>query len=163
MGHDMIFVCMGTQVYQFDRLTKKLDELVGDGTITDEIFAQIGAAEYLPKNYEYKKFLNKDEFSKYQEEADIIISHGGTGALIGASKLGKNIVAVPRLAKYHEHVDDHQLQIVNVLEKEGYVRAVYDIDDLGKIIKEAQSNPITKSYKRESNIIPIIEHFIDSI
>lgn len=159
----MIFVCMGTQVYQFDRLTKKLDELVGDGTITDEIFAQIGAAEYLPKNYEYKKFLNKDEFSKYQEEADIIISHGGTGALIGASKLGKNIVAVPRLAKYHEHVDDHQLQIVNVLEKEGYVRAVYDIDDLGKIIKEAQSNPITKSYKRESNIIPIIEHFIDSI
>lgn len=159
----MIFVCMGTQVYQFDRLTKKLDELVGDGTITDKIFAQIGAAEYLPKNYEYKKFLNKDEFSKYQEEADIIISHGGTGALIGASKLGKNIIAVPRLAKYHEHVDDHQLQIVNVLEKEGYVRAVYDIDDLGKIIKEAQSNPITKSYKRESNIIPIIEHFIDSI
>lgn len=157
----MIFVCTGTQVYQFDRLTKKLDELVGDGTITDKIFAQIGAAEYLPKNYEYKEFLNKEEFAEYENQADIIISHGGTGALIGASKLGKNIIAVPRLAKYHEHVDDHQLQIVNVLEKEGYVRAVYDIDDLGKVINEAQKNPIIKKYERESMIIDIIIDFIE--
>lgn len=159
----MIFVCTGTQVYQFDRLTKKLDELVDDGTITDKIFAQIGAAEYLPKNYEYKKFLNKEEFAEYEHQADIIISHGGTGALIGASKLGKNIIAVPRLAKYHEHVDDHQLQIVNVLEREGYVRAVYDIDDLEKVINDALENPITKVYKRESNVISIIEGYIDSL
>lgn len=159
----MIFVCTGTQIFQFDRLTKKLDELVADGTISDKIFAQIGAAEYLPKNYEYKKFINKDEFAEYQRQADIVISHGGTGALVGASKLGKNIIAVPRLAKYNEHVDDHQLQVVHVLEKEGYVRAVYDIEDLGRVVKEALENPITKVYKRESNIIPIIETYIDSL
>lgn len=157
----MIFVCTGTQVYQFDRLTKKLDELIADGLITDKIFAQIGAAEYLPKNYEYKKFIDKDEFAEYQRQADIIISHGGTGALIGASKLGKNIIAVPRLAKYHEHVDDHQLQVVSVLEKEGYVRAVYDIDNLRDVIKEAQEKPITKKYERKSMIIDIITNFIE--
>ncbi len=159
----MIFVCTGTQIFQFDRLTKKLDELVTDGTITDKLFAQIGAAEYLPKNYEYKKFINKDEFVEYQKQADVIISHGGTGALVGASKLGKNIIAVPRLAKYNEHVDDHQLQVVSVLEKEGYVRAVYDIGDLGRVVQEALEKPITKVYKRESNIIPIIENYIDSL
>lgn len=159
----MIFVCTGTQIFQFDRLTKKLDELVADGKVKDKIFAQIGAAEYLPNNYGYKKFINKDEFAEYQLEADVIISHGGTGALVGASKLGKNIIAVPRLAKYHEHVDDHQLQVVSVMEKEGYVRAVYDIDDLGRVINEALKEPITKVYKRESNVIPIIEKFIDSL
>lgn len=159
----MIFVCTGTQIFQFDRLTKKLDELVANGTIKDTIFAQIGSAEYIPTNYEYKKFINKDEFAEYQKQADVVISHGGTGALVGASKLGKNIIAVPRLVKYHEHVDDHQLQIVEVLEKEGYVRAVYDINDLGKIIKEALAQPITKVYQRESNIIPIIEKYISSL
>ena len=159
----MIFVCTGTQIFQFDRLTKKLDELVADGKVKDKIFAQIGAAEYLPNNYGYKKFINKDEFAKYLREADVIISHGGTGALVGASKIGKNIIAVPRLAKYNEHVDDHQLQVVSVMEKEGYVRAVYDIDDLGRVINEALKEPITKVYKRESNVIPIIEKFIDSL
>ncbi len=159
----MIFVCTGTQIFQFDRLTRKLDELISEGIITEKVFAQIGAGEYLPKNYEYKKFINKDEFAEYQRQANVIISHGGTGALVGASKLGKNIIAVPRLAKYNEHVDDHQLQVVHVLEKEGYVRAVYDIEDLGRVIQEALENPITKVYKRESNIIPIIENYIDSL
>lgn len=159
----MIFVCLGTQSYQFDRLTKKLDEIVGNGIIEDEVFAQIGTADYLPQNYKYKLFVDKEEFNEYQEKADIIISHGGTGALIGASKKGKNIIAVPRLAQYGEHIDDHQLQIVNVLEKEGYVRAVYNINDLEAVIINAKQNPITKRYNRESNIIQIITDFIDNL
>ena len=159
----MIFVCTGTQTYQFDRLIKKLDELVTAGEIKDKVFAQIGAGEYLPKNFEYKKFINKEEFAQYQAQADVVISHGGTGALISASRLGKNIIAVPRLAKFNEHVDDHQLQIVGVLEKEGYVRAVYDMEELGKTIIEALKNPIRKPYNRKSNILSIIENFIESL
>lgn len=153
----MIFVCTGSQVYQFDRLLKKLDELIVDGTITESIFAQIGASTYLPQHYEYKPFLSSDEFKDYQNKASLIISHGGTGALVGASKLGKNIIAVPRLAKYGEHTDDHQLQIVDVLEKQGYVRTVYEMEDLGKTVTEAFANPIKKPYDRESNVIPIID------
>lgn len=159
----MIFVCLGTQIFQFDRLTKKLDELVENGIIQDNIFAQIGAAEYLPKHYKYKKFIDKDEFSLYQDKADLIIAHGGTGALIGASKKGKNIIAVPRLAKYGEHTDDHQLQIVKVLEEEGYVRAVYEMDKLGETIIAAMKKPITKEYRRESKIIEIISNYIDRV
>lgn len=159
----MIFVCLGTQIFQFDRLTKKLDELVEQGIVTDEIFAQIGAGEYLPKNYEYKKFIDKEEFESYQDKADLVISHGGTGALIGASKKGKNIIAVPRLAKFGEHVDDHQLQVVRVLEKEGYVRAVYDMEKLGEVIIDALDNPIHKIYQRESNIIEIIDKYIEKL
>ena len=159
----MIFVCLGTQIFQFDRLTKKLDELVEQGVITEKIFAQIGAGEYLPQHYEYKKFIDKIEFEKYQSQADLIIAHGGTGALIGASKKGKNIIAVPRLAKYGEHVDDHQLQIVHVLEKEGYVRAVYDMEQMKNVILEALQAPITKIYHRESNIIPIIDEYIANL
>lgn len=161
--HILIFVCLGTQIFQFDRLTKKLDDLVEQGEIKEEIFAQIGAAQYLPQNYKYKKFVDKDQFEKYQDQANLIIAHGGTGALVGASKKGKNIIAVPRLAKYGEHVDDHQLQVVKILAEEGYVRAVYDIDNLGTVIQEALEKPIEKVYNRESNVISIIEKYINSL
>lgn len=55
---------------------------------------------------------NLDEFSNEMEKANIVITHGGTGAIIGAVKKGKKVIAVPRRAKYGEHVDDHQLQLI---------------------------------------------------
>lgn len=152
----MIFVCTGTQIYQFNRLLKEIDDLVEKGLIKDTIFAQIGSSDYVPKHYEYKKFVSSDEFKEWQNQADLIISHGGTGALITASKLGKNIIAVPRLSKFGEHTDDHQLQIVKVLEEKQYIRAVYNIKNLESTIDVALKHPINKPYDRESNIIDII-------
>ena len=96
----------------------------------------------------------------FQDRADLIISHGGTGALIKASKKGKNIIAVPRLARFGEHTDDHQLQVVTVLEQEGYVRAVYSIEDLEETIQIALKCPITKVYNRESYVLSIISSYI---
>lgn len=52
------------------------------------------------------------KFSQIMDKAEIVITHGGTGAIIGAVKKGKKVIAVPRLARYGEHVDDHQLQLV---------------------------------------------------
>lgn len=159
----MIFVCLGSQIFQFNRLVKELDVLVKNGDIKEEIVAQIGATDYIPKYFQYKRFMDKEEFERYQDIADVVISHGGTGALIGASKKRKNIIAVPRLAKFGEHVDDHQLQIVKVLESEGYIRAVYDINKLLITLNKALDNPISKSYNRKSDILNIINKYIRNI
>lgn len=156
----MIFICTGTQIYQFNRLLSKIDDLIEEGVITDEVFAQTGASTYIPKNYQYKAFLSHEEFARCQFKATLIISHGGTGALIGASKKGKNIIAVPRLSRFGEHVDDHQMQIVEVLSHEGYLRGVYDIETLGLIIREALLNPISNPYTKEFYILDIIRSFI---
>lgn len=156
----MIFVCVGSREYQFNRLLKKLDELVGEGKITDEIIGQIGGSEYEPQNYKWHRFMDRDEFQNCRIKADLIISHGGTGALIGALKLGKQVIAVPRLARYGEHIDDHQTQITGVLAGEGYLREVRDMDTLEEVIRLSQTNPITKRYNRPSNIIALIEDFL---
>lgn len=158
----MIFVCVGSREYQFDRLLKKLDELVAAGKITDKVIGQIGGSEYEPKNYEWHRFMDRDEFQRHREEADLIISHGGTGALIGALKLGKQVIAVPRLAQYGEHIDDHQTQITGVLAGEGYLREVRDMEELETVIRLSQTAPITKRYNRPSNIIALIEEFLDA-
>ena len=158
----LIFVCVGSRGYQFDRLIKKIDELVAEKEIKDEVIAQIGQSNYTPRNFKYKRFMSVDEFKNYQNKADLIISHGGTGALIGALKLNKQVIAVPRLAKYGEHIDDHQLQVAGVLAEEGYLRMVLEMDDLLKNINDAFNNPIRKKYDKPSEIINIISNYISA-
>ena len=156
----MIFISTGSRKFQFDRLLKALDELVEQGAIQDKVFAQIAESTYIPKHYEYKRYLSPEEFSKCQEDAFLIISHAGTGALIGALKKEKQVIAVPRLAKYGEHSDDHQTQISGALAGEGYLREVLDMEKLGETISLAYSDPIVKKYDKPSNIVSIIDEFL---
>jgi UDP-N-acetylglucosamine transferase subunit ALG13 len=156
----LIFVSVGSREYQFNRLLKKLDELVKCGAITDTVIAQIGQSSYIPKYYRYKRFMPVDEFKVYQCNADLIISHGGTGSLISALKMGTQVLAVPRLMKYGEHIDDHQTQVVEVLAKEGYLRYVIDMDNLLDEINTFKSEPITKVYNKPSRVINVIEDYL---
>lgn len=157
----LIFVCVGSREYQFDRLIRQVDMLIDNGIITEEVYGQIGESNYIPRNYKFQKFMNSDEFKEYQEKADIIISHAGTGSLVSSLKLKKQVISVPRLEKYEEHTDDHQLQVSKALSQEGYLFEVLDITKLGETINMARVNPIKKKYDKESKIIPLITNFID--
>jgi len=156
----LIFVCVGSREYQFNRLLKALDDLVSRGMVPEEIIAQIGQSEYEPKNYKWYRYIDRDDFKNYQSQAHLIISHAGTGALIGALKLEKQVISVPRLAKYGEHIDDHQTQISGVLAGEGYLREVLDMDMLGDAIQMAYQKPIVKKFNKPSRIVDIIEDFL---
>ena len=157
----MIFVTLGSQKFQFNRLLKKLDDIVKNGNIKDEIFAQIGYSNYKPKNYQYKEFMDREEFKQMMEKSDIIIAHGGTGAIITAVKQGKKVIAVPRLAKYGEHVDDHQIQLVTEFENSGIISAVYDLENLESELLNIHEKKF-RSYKSNTdNIIESIEKFIE--
>ncbi len=158
----MIFVTLGSQKFQFNRLLKKIDELVEYRLLKEEVFAQIGASDYIPRNYNYKAFLDREEFSKIISRCDTVITHGGTGAIIGAVKKGKKVIAVPRLAKYGEHVDDHQLQLIEQFDGMNLICPCWDVDDLEKTLKIAKSHAY-KAY--ESNTITYVESiktFLDS-
>lgn len=45
----MIFVAVGTQMFQFNRMLSLLDEAVKVEMICDKIVAQIGNSTYIPK------------------------------------------------------------------------------------------------------------------
>ena len=85
----MIFITLGSQKFQFNRLLIAVDELVEKGIIKEDIFAQIGYSDYSPKHYNYVRFLNREEFEEMESKADKVITHGGTGAIIGAVKKGR--------------------------------------------------------------------------
>lgn len=156
----MILVTVGSQKFQFNRLLKKIDELIEDGTIKDEVFAQIGVSDYIPKNYKYVEFTTQDEFNKKIEKADLIITHAGTGVIVNAVKKGKKVIGIPRLAKYGEHVDDHQIQLIDEFKELNFVEPVYDINALKESIKNIKNKKFSKYISNTDKIIESIENFI---
>jgi UDP-N-acetylglucosamine transferase subunit ALG13 len=157
----LIFITLGSQKFQFDRLLKKIDELIIEGEITEEVFAQRGYSDYIPKHYKYKDFLNRDEFQENMKNADLVISHGGTGAIVTALKNDKRVVAVARLSKYGEHVDDHQIDIVTQFSSLKYIVGIWETEDLKASIVQAREASFSKYVSNTSKIIDIIEEFID--
>ena len=159
----MIFVTLGSQKFQFDRLLKKLDELLENGQITDAVFAQIGYSNYRPQHFEYEQFLNREEFAHRMQECDIVLTHGGTGAIVSAVKKGKKVIAVARLSKYGEHVDDHQIQILRQFEEMNLILPCYEIEKMGQKLKEVESMKFEQYQSNTQRIIQSIEEFIEEI
>ena len=156
-----IFITLGSQKFQFNRLLKAIDRLCENKIINSEdVFAQIGYSDYLPQYYNYKKFLDREEFDNQMRRAKIVITHGGTGAIIGAVKKGKKVIAVPRLAKYGEHVDNHQIQIINEFEKLDMINACKDMD-LAKSIEIVNMSDYVKYKSNSLKIIENIERYIE--
>ncbi len=127
-----VFVTVGSRNYPFDRLFKKLDELYEEGIIKGDMFAQTGTSTYQPKYFKYKDFISQDEFLKWVEWSDIVVSHGASGSIMKALNAGKKVIAVTRLEKYGEHINDHQIQNNEAFASNGYVVAVFEMNELGK-------------------------------
>lgn len=160
----MIFVTVGSRNYPFDRLFKKLDELYEKGELTEPMFAQTGTSAYKPKHYEYKDFITQDEFLEKVKESDIVVSHGASGSIMKALNEGKKVIAVTRLEKYGEHINDHQIQNNEAFSSNNYVlMADLELDDLGECFRkiyEGRDGTVPWENKDPMSIVNMIDNFI---
>lgn len=156
----MILVTVGSQKFQFNRLLKAIDDLIDNNVIEDVVFAQIGSSDYKPINYKFVDFMTQAEFSEKLNEADLIITHAGTGVIVNAVKKGKKVIAIPRLSIYGEHVDDHQIQLINEFKELNFIEPVYEINELEKAIENVKNKTYNKYISNTDTIIDSIENFI---
>lgn len=133
-GIILIFVTVGTHEQGMDRLFIQLDKLVESGHIKEEIFAQIGYANYIPKNYKYKKMIGYDEMDEYVRKSDIVITHGGPGSIFHPLQYNKIPIVVPRNPEFNEHVDNHQILFTKRLDENSKIIGIYDIEALNNAI-----------------------------
>ena len=157
----MILVTVGSQKFQFNRLLEKIDELIDKKVITDKVFAQIGVSDYKPKNYEYVEFTTQDEFNKLLDESNMVITHAGTGVIVNAVKKEKKVIAIPRLEKYGEHVDDHQILLIKQFEELNFIEPCYDLNDLDKKLKKIKNKKYKKYVSNTDTIIENIKQYIN--
>lgn len=134
----MIFLTVGTQ-FPFDRLVRAVDDIVGQGLIGEEIFAQIGKSSYKPRNFEVVISLESNMFAKYMREASSVISHAGMGTIMMALDNHKPLLVMPRLKKYDEVVNDHQVAIARKFEELGHILVAYQEENLPEKIEKLKS------------------------
>jgi beta-1,4-N-acetylglucosaminyltransferase len=124
----LIFVTVGMHPSGFQRLVKQMDVIAGK--FDEEVVMQIGGTQYTPRNAKYFDFATEQEMKESFRKARIVVGHGGVGTILDVLQEEKPLVVVPRLKKYGEVIDDHQLYLARELEKEGKVTVVYDVDEL---------------------------------
>ena len=132
----MIFVALGTHEQPFERALGTIRPLAA----SHELVIQHG---HTPPRADLKArwldFGSYDEILGLMREASAVACHAGVGTILSALGTGKQPIVLPRLKRYGEHVDDHQLQITKAFADRGIVIACFDGDDITACIRQART------------------------
>ncbi|MCD5543706.1 glycosyltransferase [Lactobacillus delbrueckii] len=161
----MIFVTVGTHEQPFNRLIKKMDELVANGEIQEKVVIQYGFSTYDAKHCDMHKMMSFDEMQQTFKNARIVITHGGPSSFVEALQYGKVPIVVPRQLKFNEHVNNHQVDFTKLIaERMNNIIPVYDIANLGQtitdydmIVKKKNSGESSNNLKFNENLEKIVD------
>lgn len=157
----MILITLGTQDKEFTRVLKKIDELIEKKVIKEDVIVQAGYTKYKSKNMKIFDYVSKKKLEEYIEKCSFIITHAGIGTIFDALKKNKKIIAIPRLSKYKEHNNDHQIQIVEEFSKEKFILPVYEMDELESAIKKIKTFKPNKYESNNENMLKLVSDYID--
>lgn len=136
-----VFVTLGTiRGYRFDSV---VDAMLASGYANDETVWQLGdttRSDDLPGTV--TDYLTPQEFRQAASEADVVVTHAGVGTFMELLKMGIYPVQAIRRASRREHVDDHQTEIADLVNRQDLGRAVEGPDLTGEVIEWAATRRI---------------------
>ena len=159
----MTLVILGTQDKSFDRLLRMVEKEIKNNNLKGEVIVQAGQTKFKSKYMEIFDLIPITKFNKLIKEADLVITHGGVGSIIQALKHNKKVIAVPRLARYKEHENDHQIQIVEEFTKNGYILSAKNTKELNKALEDVNKFEPKKNKSNNNKMVKLIENFIDNL
>lgn len=159
----MILVTVGTQRFSFNRLIEKVDNLVGQGLITDHVIVQIGNSDYHPIYCSYIDFLPENEFDDLIKKSETVITHGGIGTITKSLFLEKKVIIVPRMKKYKEHVDNHQIEIGKKFSEMGYTLFCRNVDNLNEMIEEVAKKEFRRFQLSWYGVAMYVQNYLKSL
>lgn len=156
----MILVTLGTQDKPFTRLLEKIEEQITLGNINEEVIVQAGYTKFVSEHMKIFDLVDREEFQNLITKCDLLITHGGVGSILTGLKNHKKVIVCPRLSKYGEHMNDHQIQIVSNFSQSGYILEYQDGDDLEVILKKVKKFKPKKFVSNTDKMVALIEQFI---
>ena len=153
----MIFVTVGG-MRGFERLVCQMDLIAGE--LEEQVMMQIGSTDYEPRNCDYFRFMSRNDMEKLYADARVVVCHAGTGSILTALEHNKPLVLVPRLRKYGEVFDDHQLEIASEMQSRG-ITVVYDISNLQSAVENVDIGPI--EIKGETALVHMLKEYLDQL
>lgn len=158
----MIFVTLGTQDKSFVRLLEAIQKQIDLGNIKQKVVVQAGYTKFQSDDMEIFDLVSMEDFNKYMDECDLLITHGGVGCILDGLKRNKKIIATARLKEYGEHTNDHQLQIIETFENNGYVLKLEDFDKLDEVLEKAKKFKPNKFISNNEKFVNEIKNYIDN-
>lgn len=158
----MIFVTLGTQDKSFERLLAEVERLMELGKIQEDVIVQAGTTAYQSEKMRIHDLLPMDEMERLTGQCRLLITHGGVGSIISGLKHGKTVIAVPRLEKYKEHVNDHQTQIIRNFGSRGHIIGTEGVEELEAALEKANAFVPTAYQSNTENMIDLIKRHIDA-
>lgn len=143
----MIFATVGSTQIPFERFMRALETLPGE-----QLLVQHGPVPPPVAAARSTAFMQFPQVIESMEQADVVVCHAGAGSILCAMRAGHTPVVVPRLRRFRETVDDHQLELARMLAGQGKVDAVEDLDRLAEAV--ASANPRQPPEER-SGLLPI--------
>jgi UDP-N-acetylglucosamine transferase subunit ALG13 len=162
----MIFVTVGNDFRNFNRLLIKLDEIAQQ--IPDEILIQRGYSDYQPENIKYFDFVPIEKAIEYIQTSRLVVSHAGIGTIFLCKKYGTPLIILPRRKIFREHMNDHQLEVAKALEERGdeNISVIYEVDRLEeKILESLKGKPRHRPTENVGriNLIRTLKEFLQTI
>lgn len=145
----MIFVTTGSSTEPFDRLVAAVCDLGA----TEEIVVQHGPSKMRPPNATCVGYIPFVEFVELVERASLVVTHAGVGSILVALMHSKRPFVVPRLARFGEAVDDHQLELARKLVSAGLVTLVEDTSTLNGAIAAPRPEGSQRSFAPSPDLI----------
>jgi UDP-N-acetylglucosamine transferase subunit ALG13 len=143
----VIFATVGSTQIPFERFVRALEALPGE-----QLLVQHGPVEPPVGAAQANAFMQFPEMIESMEAADVVVCHAGAGSILCALRAGHTPVVVPRLKRYEETVDDHQVEFSRALAAEGLSRAGAHLERLGPA---GAAPPPRCSAEERSGLLPI--------
>jgi UDP-N-acetylglucosamine transferase subunit ALG13 len=137
-----------------DALIRKIDDLVSTGVITDEVIAQRGNGEFIPKHI--KSFRFKKGLDEYQNRAEIIISNCGAGTIMENITKGHKLIVIQN----PDVTGGHEWELVTKMENGGHLIWCKSLDSLKESIDKARKMTFEKFSPQRLDFNKLLESIV---
>ena len=159
----MILILLGTFKKNFARPLRAIEKAFIAGKINEQVIVQAGHTAFQSEVLTIRTFIELDELETLYKSASLIITHSGVGSILKGLRLNKCIIAIARLKKFDEHVDDHQLDILQKFSEKKYLIAWNEGDDFSHVLEKARTFKSEPFIFNQGQLVQFLDHYIENL
>jgi len=107
--------------------------------------------------------MEKTIFDQTIQQASAVIGHAGMGTILLALEYNKPLLVLPRLAKYGEVVNDHQVSIAQKFSELGHLIAAEHENELALKIQQLETFVPKPRENQAEAVSTRIKTFLDNL
>jgi UDP-N-acetylglucosamine transferase subunit ALG13 len=142
----LIFVTVGTAQFPWPRLMDWLDQWLDGREETVRCLVQTGHTPP-PKRAAWEAFLSHKEMERQVGQATAVVTQAAAASVMLCKELGKKPIVVPRLRKFGEMIDEHQILFGRRMAADGVIEFAESRERFHELLNRALADPA--SFRRD--------------